>query len=76
MIWNFRVLAPRCNPDHVYILVKMPVFSTNRGHIGGSNAAFCRVVCSFRCCEDEEKIRTIVTRLLGELLCGWNNTED
>jgi hypothetical protein len=28
------------------------------------------------CYKDEEKIRTIVTRLLGKLLCGCNNAED
>jgi hypothetical protein len=54
----------------------MPLFSTNRGHIGGFNAAFLRLVCSFLCYEDEEKIRAIVTRLLGELLRGWNFMED
>ena len=45
----------------------MPLFSTNRGYIGGSNAAITILSVDF--CEDEEKLRKIVTRLLGRLPC-------
>ena len=47
----------------------MPLFFTKRGYIGGSNAEFTVFsVDSGPCFEDDEKVRTIVTRLLGELL--------
>jgi len=42
--WWFGVSAPRCishtlSNNYVHIAVEMPLFSTNRGHIGGFNAA-------------------------------------
>jgi len=45
----------------------MPLFSTNRGYIGGFNALFT-VLSADSCLQDEENVRKIVTRLLGELL--------
>jgi len=45
----------------------MPLFSTNRGYIGGSNGLFTALFAD-SCCQDEENLRKIVTRLLGELL--------
>jgi len=45
----------------------MPLFSTNRGYIGGSNL-YLPYYLLILCCQDEENVRKIVARLLGELL--------
>jgi len=45
----------------------MPLFSTNRGYIGGSNL-YLPYYLLISCCQDEENVRKIVTRLLGEPL--------
>jgi len=45
----------------------MPLFSTNRGYIGGSNL-YPPYYLLIPCCQDEENVRKIVARLLGELL--------
>ena len=63
-------IAPRCprlDHNHVYIADRMPLLSTNRGHFGRSNATFTSCLL-IPCCQDEEQVRTIVTRLLRELL--------
>ena len=43
MFHLFGVLAPRftlLDYNHVHTEARMPIFSTNRGYIGGSNTAF------------------------------------
>ena len=50
MSWPFRVVAPSgplSHLDHVYIPTEMPIFSSNRGHIGRFKAAFNCPFCSF-----------------------------
>ena len=46
MFWSFGVLgAPFRHLDRVYIPIEMPIFSSNRGYIGGFNSPFYRPFC-------------------------------
>jgi len=49
----------------------MPLFSTNRGYIGRFNSLLT-VLSADSCLQDEENVRKIVARLLGELLSEIN----
>ena len=69
VVRSLSALSPFQHLDHIYIPIEMAIFSSNRGYIGRLKTTFSRSFCSFRCCEDEEKVRTIVTRLFGERLC-------